>query len=62
MVGFGGIISTHPPTCLVSIDVEDNSTTVPVLNYTVPLKGALNPNEPKNIVIIRSFKNIFSGN
>ena len=48
----------------MSIDVEDSPTTVRMLRYSVPLKGALNPNDakPKNIIIIRSLKNILSGN
>ena len=64
MAGFEGISNTHPPSRLITIDVEDNPTTVRMLHYSVPLKGALNPNDakPKNIVIIRSLKNMLSGN
>ena len=42
MVGFEGISNTHPPSRRVTIDVqEDNPTTVRMLNYSIPLKGAL---------------------
>ena len=62
MLGFDGISSTHPPSCLVSIYAENSSTTVPVLNYSVPLKGALNVKDmkQKKIVIIRSLSDILS--
>ena len=57
------ISSTYLPTCLVSIDAENSSTTVPMLTYSVPLKGALNVTDlkPINIVIIRSLTAILSG-
>ena len=57
------ISSTYPPTRLVSIDAENSSTTVPMLKYSVPLKGALNVTDlkPINIVIIRSLTAILSG-
>ena len=63
MLGFDGISSTHPPSCLVSIYAENSSTTVPVLNYSVPLKGALNVKDmkQKTIVIFRSLSDILSG-
>ena len=63
MLGFDGISSTHPPSCLVSIYAENSSTTVPVLNYSVPLKGALNVKDmkQKKIVIFRSLSDILSG-
>ena len=63
MLGFDGISSSHPPSCLVSIYAENSSTTVPVLNYSVPLKGALNVKDmkQKTIVIIRSLSDILSG-
>ena len=57
------ISSTYPPTRLISIDAENSSTTVPMLTYSVPLKGALNVTDlkPINIVIIRSLTAILSG-
>ena len=64
MVGFEGISNTHPPSRLVTIDVEDNPTTVRMLQYSVPLKGALNHTDKlqtMKIVIIRSLKDILSG-
>ena len=62
MVGFEGISNTHPPSRLVTIDVEDNPTTVRMLHYSVPLKGALNhADQTMKIVIIRSLKDILSG-
>ena len=63
MLGFDGISSTHPPSCLVSIYAKNSSTTVPVLNYSVPLKGALNVKDmkQKTIVIFRSLSDILSG-
>ena len=56
--------NTHPPSRLVTIDVEDNPTTVRMLHYSVPLKGALNHTDKlqtMKIVIIRSLKDILSG-
>ena len=64
MVGFEGISNTHPPSRLVTIDVEDNPTTVRRLYYSVPLKGALDHtdmHQTMKIVIIRSLKDILSG-
>ena len=64
MVGFEGISNTHPPSRLVTIDVEDNPTTVRMLHYSVPLKGALDHtdvHQTMKIVIIRSLKDILSG-
>ena len=64
MVGFKGISNTHPPSRLVTIDVEDNPTTVRKLRYFIPLKGALDLNDvhqTMKIVIIRSLKDIVSG-
>ena len=64
MLGFDGMINTHPPSRLVSIDVEDNSTTVHMLHYSVPLKGALDHtdmHQTMKVVIIRSLKDILSG-
>ena len=64
MVGFEGISNTHPPSRLVTIDVEDNPTTVRMLHYSVPLKGALNHtdmHQTMKIVIIRSLKDILLG-
>ena len=60
---FHEISSAYPPIRLVSIYAENNSTTVPRLNYSVPLKGALNVTDlkPINIVIIRSLIAILSG-
>ena len=63
MVGFEGISNTHPPSRLVTIDVEDNPTTVRMLHYSVPLKGALHVDhtdmhQTMKIVIIRSLKDI----
>ena len=62
MLGFDGISISHPPSCLVSIYAENNSTTVPVLNYSVPLKGALHVKDmkQKTIVIFRSLSDILS--
>ena len=62
MLGFDGNSSSHPPSCLVSIYAENSSTTVPVLNYSVPLKGALHVKDTKQktIVIFRSLRNILS--
>ena len=64
MVGFEGISNTHPPSRRVTIDVEDNPTTVRMLNYFIPLKGALDHTDTyqtMKIVIIRSLKDILSG-
>ena len=66
MAGFEGISNTHPPSRLITIDVaEDNPNTVRMLNYSIPLKGALNRNDVHHqmmkIVIIRSRKDILSG-
>ena len=64
MVGFEGISNTHPPSRLVTIVVEDNPTTVCMLNYSIPLKGALDHTDMyqiMKIVIIRSLKDILSG-
>ena len=65
MVGFEGISNSHPPSHLVTIDVqEDNPTTVRMLNYSIPLKGALDHTDmyqTMKIVIIRSLKDILSG-
>ena len=64
MVGFDGIGNTHPPSRLVTIDVEDNPTTARMLHYSVPLKGALDHTDTyqtMKIVIIRSLKDILSG-
>ena len=63
MIGFEGISNTHPPSRLVTIDVEDNPTTVRMLHYSVPLKGALHvdhtdKHQTMKIVIIRSLKDI----
>ena len=65
MVGFEGISNTHPLSRRVTIDVEDNSTTVRMLCYSIPLKGALDHtdvHQAMKIVIIRSLKDILSGN
>ena len=65
MAGFEGISNTHPPSCLIAIDVAyDNPNTVHMLNYSIPLKGALNHNDVHQmmkIVIVRSLKDILSG-
>ena len=65
MAGFDGIGNTHPPSRLITIDVaEDNPNTVRMLNYSIPLKGALNRNDVHQmmkIIIIRSLKDILSG-
>ena len=64
MAGFDGIGNTHPPSRLITIDVEDNPNTVRMLNYSILLKGALNRNDVHQmmkIVIIRSLKDILSG-
>ena len=64
MVGFEGISNTHPPSRLVTIDVEDNPTTVRMLRYSIPLKGALDHTDKyqtMKIVIVRSLKDILSG-
>ena len=64
MLGFDGISNTHPPSRLVSIDVEDSATAIRMLCYSIPLKGALDLNgvhQTKKIVIIRSLKDILSG-
>ena len=62
MLSFDGISNTHPPSRRVTIDVEDNPTTVRVLHYSVPLKGALNHKlQTMKIVILRSLKEILSG-
>ena len=64
MAGFDGISNTHPPSLLITIDVEDNPTTVCMLNYSIPLKGALNSNDMDQtvkIVIIRSLNKFLSG-
>ena len=64
MVGFEGISNTHPPSRLVTIDVEENPTTARMLHYSVPLKGALDHTDKyqtMKIVIIRSLKDILSG-
>ena len=64
MAGFDEIGNTRPPSCFITIDVEDNPTTVRMLNYSIPLKGALNRNDmhqTMKIVIIRSLKNFLSG-
>ena len=64
MAGFDGIGNIHPPSRLITIDVEDNPNTVRMLNYSIPLKGAINRNDVHQtikIVIIRSLKDILSG-
>ena len=64
MAGFDGIGNTHPPSRLITIDVEDNPTTVRMLNYSIPLKGAINRNDmhqKMKIFIIRSLINFLSG-
>ena len=62
MVGFEGISNTHPPLRRVTIDVEDNPTTVHMLHYSIPLKGALGPtDQTMKIDIIRSLKDVLSG-
>ena len=64
MAGFDGIGNTHPPSRLITIDVEDNPTTVRMLNYSIPLKGAINRNDmhqKMEIFIIRSLINFLSG-
>ena len=64
MVGFEGISSTYPPSRRVTIDVKDNPTTVRMLNYSIPLKGALDHTDmyqTMKIVIIRSLKDILPG-
>ena len=48
MVGFEGISNTHPPSRLVTIDVEDNPTTVRMLRYSIPLKGVLDVSDNEN--------------
>ena len=64
MIGFEGISNTHPPSCLVTIVVEDSATAIHMLRYSIPLKGALDLNDvhqTMKIVIIRSLKDILSG-
>ena len=65
MLGFEGISNTHPPSRLVTIVVEDSATAIPMLRYSIPLKGALDLNDVHQqtikIVIIRSLKDILSG-
>ena len=63
MAAFDGISNTRPPSLLITIDVEDNPTTVRMLNYSILLKGAINRNvlhQKMEIVIIRSLKNFLS--
>ena len=64
MVGFEETSNTHPPSRRVTIHVEDNPTAVRLLNYSIPLKGALDHtdmHQAMKIVIIRSLKDILSG-
>ena len=64
MVGFEGISNTHPPSRLVTIVVEDSTTAIHMLRYSIPLKGALDLNDvyqTMKIVIVRSLKDILSG-
>ena len=58
MIDFGGDKASIPPSCLVSIYAKNNDPdTVPMLNYSVPLKGV---SEAMEIFINRSLRN-FSG-
>ena len=57
MLNFGGVKSSIPPSCLVSIYAENSPNTVNILNYSVPLEGLL---EPMDIVITRSLEKNFS--
>ncbi|XP_019852558.1 PREDICTED: uncharacterized protein LOC100640075 [Amphimedon queenslandica] len=45
ILGFGDISTTVPPSCLVSIYAENSPHTVPILHYSVPLKGVQKPKE-----------------
>ena len=57
MLNFGGVKSSIPPSCLVSIYAENSPNTVNILNYSVPLEGLP---KPMDIVITRSLEKNFS--
>ena len=54
---FGGIYSSYPPECQITIDAIDSPDTVPTLKYAVPVEGICTKKQ-LTLYIVRTLRSI----